>query len=185
MPFQKERVFEFLRTASDLLEDVGGHPMAAGFTVETKKLELLEQKLFENAKKLLKKEHLERLLRIDTELPPDLINYDTYQKIQKLAPFGMANPEPTFLTKNLIIENTRLVGNDGKHLKLKLKDSVTGFLFDAIAFGIGDSHGLKIGNMVSVVYSLDENEWLARRSLGEGGNGNKNLQLKIKDLRKN
>ncbi|MCL4354921.1 hypothetical protein M1349_05700, partial [Patescibacteria group bacterium] len=33
----------------------------------------------------------------------------------------MANPEPTFLTKNLIIENTRLVGNDGKHLKLKLK----------------------------------------------------------------
>ncbi|MGA2967933.1 MAG: single-stranded-DNA-specific exonuclease RecJ, partial [Candidatus Levyibacteriota bacterium] len=46
-------IVEFLRSASDLMVDVGGHPMAAGFTVETARLELLEKKLYANAKKLL------------------------------------------------------------------------------------------------------------------------------------
>jgi len=165
-------IIEFLRTASDLLVDVGGHPMAAGFTVETSKLELLEEKLFENASKLLKKQHLERSLRIDAELPLDLINSDTYLQIQKLSPFGMANPEPTFVTKDFKIESIRLLGNEGQHLKLKIiKDNL---FFDAIAFGIGNKNELKIGDSVDVVYTIDENEW----------NGNKNLQLKIKDIRK-
>jgi single-stranded-DNA-specific exonuclease len=166
-------IIEFLRTASDLLVDVGGHPMAAGFTVETSKLELLEKKLFESAAKLIKKEHLEQVLRIDMELPVEFINLKIFKAIQELSPFGMANPEPTFLTKKLIIENMRLVGNDGKHLKLKLKKEIENFIVDAIAFGIGDSHGLKVGDSVDVVYSLDENVW----------NGDSNLQLIIKDIR--
>lgn len=164
-------IIEFLRTASDLLVDVGGHPMAAGFTVETEKLDLLEKKLFENAAKLIKKEHLEQVLRIDLELPVEFINLEVYKTIQQLSPFGMANPEPTFLTKNLKIENIRLVGNDGKHLKLKLSKNSN--YLDAIAFGIGNNHGFKIGDSIDTVYSLDENAW----------NGNKNLQLKIKDVK--
>ncbi|MEK7160342.1 MAG: single-stranded-DNA-specific exonuclease RecJ, partial [Patescibacteria group bacterium] len=75
-------IIEFLREASDLLVDVGGHPMAAGFTVETKNLELLEKKLFASALKLIKKEHLERVLRIDLELPESFINLNTYSQIQ-------------------------------------------------------------------------------------------------------
>lgn len=166
-------IIEFLRTASDLLVDVGGHPMAAGFTVETKNLELLEKKLFENAKKLLKQEHLERSLRIDTELDYDFIKTQTYLRIQKLKPFGMGNPEPTFVTRNMIVENIRLVGNDGKHLKINLKYKTSNLKIEGIAFGMGEGNGFKIGDSVDVVYTLDENEW----------NGNKNLQLKIKDIR--
>ena len=168
-------IIEFLRTASDLLVDVGGHPMAAGFTVETKNLELLEKKLFENAKKLLKQEHLERSLRIDTELDYDFINNETYLKIQKLKPFGMGNPEPTFVTRNMIIENIRLVGNEGKHLKINFKYKTSNLKIEGIAFGMGEGNGFKIGDSVDVVYVLSENEW----------NGNKSLQLMIKDLRKN
>jgi single-stranded-DNA-specific exonuclease len=168
-------IIEFLRGASDLLVDVGGHPMAAGFTVETSKLELLEKKLFESASKLLKKEHLERILRIDLNLPQNLMNLETYLQIQKLAPFGMANPEPTFLTENLIVESMKLVGNDGKHLKLSLKTKTSNLRFEGIAFGMGEGNGFKIGDSVDVVYTLDENEW----------NRNKNLQLKIKDMKKN
>lgn len=168
-------IVEFLREASDLLVDVGGHPMAAGFTVKTKNLELLEKKLFASALKLIKKEHLERVLRIDLELPEENINLDTYSKIQKLSPFGMANPEPTFLTKNMIVENIRLVGNDGKHLKLELRSKNYELRIQGIYFGAGDNNKFSIGDSVDVVYTLDENVW----------NGNKNLQLKIKDLKKN
>ena len=166
-------IIEFLRSASDLLVDVGGHPMAAGFTVETSKIDLLEKRLFESAQKLLTKEHLERILRIDCELDIAFINNETYSEIQKLAPFGMANPEPTFLTKNLIISDIRVVGKDGKHLKLNFKLKTSNLKLGGIAFGIGDKYKLKVGDKVDVVYTMEENSW----------NGNQNIELKIKDIR--
>lgn len=168
-------IVEFLREAGELLVDVGGHPMAAGFTVETKNLEALEKKLFKSVEKLLKKEFLQRVLRIDLELSQNLITTAAYSHIQQLAPFGMANPEPTFLTKNLIVEHLKLVGNDGKHLKIRFKIEDLRLTIEGIYFGGGKDNSFKIGDSVDAIYSLDENIW----------NGNKLLQLKIKDLRKN
>lgn len=163
-------IVEFLREAKDLLVDVGGHPMAAGFTVETAKIPALQKRLFEISEKLIKKDSFEKVLRIDCELNSKYINFETFSALQKLAPFGMANPEPTFVTKNFNIENIRLVGNDGKHLKIKF--SSNGNFFEGIAFGMGIENGFKIGDEVGVVYTLDENVW----------NGNKTLQLKIKEI---
>ena len=165
-------IVEFLRTASDLLVDVGGHPMAAGFTVETAKLDLLEKKLFESSQKLLKKEHLERVLRVDCELDLSFVNYETYIEIQKLAPFGMANPEPTFLTKNLIIESIRFVGQDKKHIKIEFKNQNSDFRISGIYFNGVVHQDLTEGEKVSIVYAMSLNEW----------NGNKRVELKIKDL---
>ena len=166
-------IVEFLRTASDLLVDVGGHPMAAGFTVETARLEELEKKLYETAQKLLKRRHLERILRIDLELDPSLINDETYSVVQQLAPFGMANPEPTFLTRGLVVQNIRKVGKDGRHLKLNLKSQISNLNFNAIAFGAGEDSKIKIGDKLDVVYTIENNSW----------NGYKNIELKVKDVR--
>jgi single-stranded-DNA-specific exonuclease len=145
----------------------------------------LEKKLFKNARKLLKKEHLERVLRIDLELDPSFINYETYSQIQKLAPFGMANPEPTFLTKNLIISDMRIVGKDGKHLKLEFRIQNSEFRIKGIAFGMGEKNNLKVGDKVDVVYTMEENNWPARNALASeaGGNGYQNIELKIKDVK--
>ncbi|MGA2911200.1 MAG: single-stranded-DNA-specific exonuclease RecJ [Candidatus Levyibacteriota bacterium] len=165
-------IIEFLRSASDLLVDIGGHPMAAGFTVENSKLEVLEKRLYKSAQKLLTKEHLERILRIDCKLDSTLINYETYALIQQLAPFGMANPEPTFLTKNLIVQDIRIVGKDGKHLKLRFRNQNSGVMLNGIAFGMGEDSKLTIGDKVDVVYTLSDNSW---------GN-QQNIELKIKDV---
>ncbi len=179
-------IIEFIRSELALLVDVGGHPMAAGFTVETTKLALLEKNLKRKAKELLDEEKLKRSLKIDLELPGSLISQKLYDAIQKLQPFGMKNPEPTFLTKNLVIEDMRLVGNDGKHLKMRLtiddppaiasKALRAGlrFTIEGIAFGMGEETGFKMGDKVDVVYTLSENEW----------NGSKTIELKIKDIRK-
>jgi single-stranded-DNA-specific exonuclease len=63
---------------------------------------------------------------------------------------------------------------DGKHLKLRVKDTGSGNVFDAIAFGMGPLYGtLKQGSVVDIVYTIDMNVW----------NGNRKIQLKIKDVR--
>ncbi len=168
-------MIEFIREELDLLVDVGGHPMAAGFTIETDKIPVLEKRLKKKAQKLLKKELLERTIRIDLDLPYSQISQNLYDAIQKLQPFGMKNPEPVFLTNNFIVEDLRLVGNGGKHLKLEFRIQNSEFRMEGIAFGMGDSNGFKIGDSVDIVYTLDENKW----------NGYKKLQLKIKDIHKN
>ena len=161
---------EFIRSASEFLVDAGGHPMAAGFTVETEKIEDLKKKLEEMAEKLLGDESFVRKVRIDMELPFSFIGTELYEALEKLSPFGMANPKPVFLTKKVVIEDMRLVGADGKHVKLKVKSGKAEF--EAIAFGMGEkSSKFQMGDEVSIVYTIEEEVW----------NGNKKLQIKIKD----
>ena len=167
-------MIEFIRGDLNLLVDVGGHPMAAGFTVETQKLALLEENLKKRAKKLLTNVLMERVIRIDMEISSDFITQQLYDAIQKLEPFGMKNPEPVFLTKAFIIEDIRLVGNGNKHLKLNLGSKISNLKFEGIYFGGGEGNKLTVGDSVDVVYTIDENEW----------NGYKKLQLKIKDIKR-
>jgi single-stranded-DNA-specific exonuclease len=161
-------IIEFIREQSSFLVDAGGHPMAAGFTVETTKLSLLQKAFEDKAKLMLNNELLSRSLKIDCEIPLSFIDINFYKKLQELSPFGMGNPEPTFVSKGILVEDIRVIGVDGKHLKIKVNN------MDAIAFGMGEkSFRIKIGDKINVVYTIDENEW----------NGEKRLQLKIKDLR--
>ena len=167
-------IIEFIRKSSDLLVDAGGHPMAAGFTVETAKLVVLEKRLRELGEKDIDINSLTRTLKIDCELPLTFVMSELYDSIQKLSPFGMGNPEPTFLSKNVIIEDMRLVGMEGKHLKLVVSSQKLDVKFDAIAFGMGERAGeIKIGDKMDIAYTISQDEW----------NGNKRLQLKIKDLK--
>jgi len=176
-------MIEFIRGASELLIDAGGHPMAAGFTVETAKLSRLQKVLEKRAELLLSKDLLTRSLKIDCELSLLAINIKLYEALQELSPFGMGNPEPTFISKKVVIDDMRLVGVEGKHLKLKIKDQKSNIALEGIGFGMGGSTEMHVGDKVDIAYVIAEDEWLARQSLVEGGNGDKRLQLKIKDIR--
>lgn len=166
-------IIEFIRNASEFLVDAGGHPMAAGFTVETEKISNLKEKLEELAEKLLGDENFVRKIRIDMELPFSFISTKLYGALEKLSPFGMANPKPVFLTKKVTIEDMRLVGADRKHIKFRIKKSE--LQMEAIAFGIGErASEFHIGDEIDIVYSIEEEEW----------NGSKKLQLKLKDVNK-
>jgi len=169
-------MIEFIRTAQEFLVDAGGHPMAAGFTVETKKLLKLQEVLEKKAKLILNKDLLTRSLKIDCELPLSFININLYEALQKLSPFGMGNPEPIFLSRNVIIEDIRLVGMENKHIKFYLGDKTSSVKFGAIAFNMGDRiKEFHIGVKISAVYTIEKDDW----------NGNKRLQLKIKDIKIN
>src|SRR3989344_2107355 len=87
-------IIEFIRNASEFLVDAGGHPMAAGFTFETKNLNKVEKKFQELAAQILTKELLRKKTRIDCELPLGGLDLELYEEISKLEPFGMGNPIP-------------------------------------------------------------------------------------------
>ncbi|MCX6793599.1 MAG: single-stranded-DNA-specific exonuclease RecJ [Candidatus Gottesmanbacteria bacterium] len=160
-------IVEAIKSCSDLLVDVGGHPMAAGFTVETKNLTELQTRLERLADKKLTEALLTRELRIDTELPLSAATTELWQKLREFEPFGFGSPEPVFVTRGVTVDDVRVVGADGKHLKLRISS------FDAIAFGMGNMYSkLKSGVVIDIAYTIDMNIW----------NGRKSLQLKLRDI---
>lgn len=178
-------IIEAIRLQSDLIIDAGGHPMAAGLTIETTKIELLKQRLISEAEKQITNEMLQKTLKVDLELPFIDVTVDLWEATRKMSPFGIGNPEPSFTSK-ATVKSFRTVGNDGKHLKLSLapianypastreaRRAVTNY-FSAIAFNLGHLTGnLKVDQEVEVAYNLSLNEW----------NGSKNIELKIKDIK--
>lgn len=174
-------IIEFIRESSEYLINAGGHPGAAGFSFETKNLAKLQKKLEELAQKVIDDSLLIKKRRVDFELSLDLVGEKVYKIIEKFAPFGMGNPQPTFLAKKVVVENFKTVGADGKHLKLGLKTSSSAkALADkqnskiyAIAFGMGE-WGLKLkqGDEVDIVYTIEQNIW----------NGNVRYEIKLKNL---
>jgi single-stranded-DNA-specific exonuclease len=164
-------IVEALRSASDILVDVGGHPMAAGFTVETKYLAELQERLERLVDKELDEEKLTRVLRVDAAIPLSSATEELWEKLLPFEPHGFGNPQPVFVSSDVTISDTRLVGAEGKHLKLTLLDHSR--RIPAIAFSMGELYGkLPGGAKADIAYTVDMNTW----------NGNKELQLKVKDI---
>jgi single-stranded-DNA-specific exonuclease len=165
-------IIKAIRELEDMIMDGGGHPMAAGFSIETKKIKEFSKKLEEISIPLLTDELLTRKLKIDMEADFSQLNWKLLKVISLFEPTGINNSTPLFVTKGISVLNARQVGADGKHLKLTLENK--GKVFDAIAFGFGNlSSELSPGESIDAVYVFEENIW----------NGNRNLQLKIRDIR--
>jgi len=167
-------IVEAISKAGDLLVDVGGHPMAAGFTIETKNLEKLRVRLKSIVAQDLPQELLSRVINIDMALNLADITDSLYITISKLAPFGAGNPEPVFATEGLNIVGARLVGKDKTHLKLFIKQSDGSKVLEAIGFGMGQLYpSLTPSAIIDLAYTINEDRW----------NGNDGLQLKLKDVK--
>ncbi len=162
-----------LREIEFLFESLGGHPMAAGFSMKKEKLPELEEQLKILGDKHVAEEHLVRSLNIDLEIPIELVDVNLYKTISTLEPYGLGNEEPIFVSKNITVSGVDRVGRDSQHLSMKLyKDSKN---YKAIWFGAGENASLyKTGDKVDVAYSLGYNEY----------NGKIYIDLIIKDIKK-
>lgn len=168
-------IIEFLRSSSELFVNVGGHPMAAGFTVETTRIEELKSSLITLAQTQITDDILQRSIMVDCEISLNNISPEFYESLQKLAPFGMGNQEPTFMSSHILVREKRVIGKEGKHMRLILQQDDDGKIFEAIAFGMAERAGeFDIEDYLNIIYTVDENTW----------GGQTKLQLKIKDLKK-
>jgi single-stranded-DNA-specific exonuclease len=165
-------IIEVIRKLEGLYIEGGGHPMAAGFSIETAKIPEFTQRINELSKPLLTEEILTKKLKIDMEIDFNQINYELFENLKQFEPTGIGNPTPTFVSKNVNVVDGRVVGRDGSHLKLKLK--LGDVAMEAIGFGLGNFlPSLTPEKAIEVVYAIEKDTW----------NGYKKLQLKIRDLK--
>lgn len=165
-------IIEAIRSLENLHEGGGGHPMAAGFTIKTERLEEFMDKFRELSGEVLTDEVLQRKIRVDLELDFSALNQELYDKLVLFEPTGIGNPTPTFAARQVSISDAKTVGREARHLKMVLAQG--GITFNAIAFGKGYLYPkLTPSQPIDIAYNLTENEW----------NGRRNLELKIKDVR--
>ncbi len=155
----------------NLIINGGGHNMAGGFSL--KKENLSNFKSFLNNDFLKNNVSLNDICKYDFEASSSAINKEFYKDIQKMGPFGVGNPLPIFLFKDLrIIKSTLL---NSKHISCIFK-SKKGFSINSIAFNSSDfevgKYLLNYRKNLNVVGQISENFW----------NNKKTIQLIIKDL---
>ncbi|MBI3070843.1 MAG: single-stranded-DNA-specific exonuclease RecJ [Deltaproteobacteria bacterium] len=140
-----------LESCHDILVSHGGHAAAAGFSVLRVDLPRLAERIDEVAKAAQAKpgESPAPILRIDGELPFDLLTPALVGDITKLAPFGMGNPEPTWIARgvDVVAASVSMYGN----LSLTLKQR--GAVFRATGFRMG-APTVRRGDRVDVAYSI-------------------------------
>lgn len=165
-------IIEAIRKLEGIYIEGGGHPMAAGFSIETKNIKIFTNEINKIAEKLITKDLLQRKLKIDLELDFGQIGNIFLEKIKAFEPAGIGNPAPTFVSKKVEVMAVKTVGREAKHLKLKLKQNEQ--VIDSIFFGGGEIYSkLTPGSKIDIAYQIEENIW----------NGYKNIQLKIKDMK--
>ena len=145
--------------------------MAAGFTLYKNYLEDFDKYILEDF--LRSKAISNDTFLYESEVSPLALNWDFYDDIKKIEPFGTGNTVPTFLIRDLKITKPSILNN--KHISIILK-SKTGFSIKSISFNsintkIGD-YLMSYKNSVNVIGQINENIW----------NNKKTLQLTIRDL---
>ena len=165
-------IIEVIREASAWLVDAGGHAAAAGFTVATERMVEVEEKLTGVVEERLTREMLKKSLRVDMELPFETVDLEMAAAVGELAPFGLGNSVPVFASYGVEVREARLVGSEGKHLRLRLgKDDKS---LSAIGFGMGGRYEeLPVGEKVDAAYNLSVDEW----------QGERRVELRLKDVK--
>ncbi|MFA5247745.1 MAG: single-stranded-DNA-specific exonuclease RecJ [Patescibacteria group bacterium] len=169
-------LFNAVEECSDLLLKHGGHKMACGFSLATSRLEEFSNKMRKIARRELEKASMEAKIEIDMEINLAEATRLLAREVLGLAPFGYYNSQPKFLSRNVLIKDIIFMGAESQHLKFRLgsADNIGAGDFWGLSFNRATEWAdLKIGDIVDIVYQLEENEF----------NGKINLQLKIQDIK--
>jgi single-stranded-DNA-specific exonuclease len=162
-------ITQALDHCTQLLSRHGGHATAAGFTLPSKNLDKLSDRLRRLAAEKLVDVELAPTLKVDAEVELSQMTWALQQELAQLEPCGHDNPPPLFISRSAHLKYQWAVGN-GKHLKLKFIDGDS--TWEGIAFRQGDWAG-KLPDQVDIAYHLEVNDWHNRRQ----------LQLNVQDIR--
>jgi single-stranded-DNA-specific exonuclease len=166
-------VYKALAACASHLIQFGGHEMAAGLSLKIENLEAFRTAFDKACAELLDYDMRVPQLRIDAEIELEQINDKFFSVLQQFEPCGPQNMHPLFLTRNLSLTYPPQLLKE-QHLKFFVKDK-QGRKFDAIGFNMLEQFEAiqKAKRPVSIVYSIDENEW----------NNQKSLQLRLRDAK--
>ena len=157
-------MYEKLCECKEYLTKFGGHPMAAGLSLEEENVERFRRKL--NEQSGLTEEDLVEKVTIDVPMPIHYIRKNLVQELSLLEPFGKGNEKPLFAQKNLWISQMRVFGKNRNVVKMRLTDE-NGYPMDGVYFGNGDEFAEegRGKRKISIVYYPDINMYQGRESL--------------------
>ena len=163
-------IIDAIRSTSPSFHRHGGHPEAAGFTVSTDDLPLLQRELVATAEERLRDTMLVPTLEIDAVTSPTSLLGERFEFMRRIGPYGKGNPAPTLLMRDARVLRAFKVGAGRDHRKLQLAHG--GKVWDAIAFKQGEKP-VRHGDTLDVVYTFGLNTW----------NGQTTFQLTVLDFR--
>ncbi|MDY4741878.1 MAG: single-stranded-DNA-specific exonuclease RecJ [Lachnospira sp.] len=161
-------MFEEISKCGSLLNKYGGHPMAAGISLDIDKIDSFRKAL--NASQTLTEKELTPTIWIDVPMPVDYVDISLTKQFDKLQPFGKGNEKPVFADRNLYVKESALIGKNRNVLRCKL-ESEHGKLVTAIKFKMQGQEIPEEGRKISMVYYPDINEY----------NGIVSVQFRIED----
>ncbi len=181
-------MFDEMVKCDDVFTKYGGHPMAAGFSLERERIDELRCRLNENC--TLGEQELIEKICIDVPMPIDYITEDLVEQLALLEPFGKGNEKPLFAEAGLTLLGARILGKNASVLKFRVCNRA-GRIMDAMYFGnveemrgyLEERYGAQRvqelfwgrgeGLTLDVTYYPSINEYM----------GNRTLQIVIKNYR--
>lgn len=185
---EEYNMFEGLLSCKDLLDKFGGHPMAAGLSLQEDKIDELRKALNNNCE--LTDDDLTRKIMIDASLPLEYLNLNLIEELNVLEPFGKGNAKPVFGVRDARVIKATLLGKDKNVLKLRLLTN-NNITIDAMIFndveGFEDKIIAKYGEEeLQDLYNKSNNniylDFTFYPSINEW-NGNKNIQIIVSGIR--
>lgn len=157
-------MYEELVKCSDLLMQFGGHPMAAGLSMEEKNVELFRRRLNDNC--TLTEQDLIPQIMIDVPMPISYLSKKLTEQLKVLEPFGKGNSKPLFAQKNLRAVGIRVFGRNRNVAKMLLIDE-NGIKMDAVYFGEAQEFVdfVQAHDTISVTYYPEINVFQGRENL--------------------
>ncbi len=161
-------VVEIMHKVSDgVMIQYGGHFASGGFSVSNENIHHLDDYLNKAFELLQKEEVVKEPDYIDLEISLDEVNWDIYRQIEKMAPFGVGNPKPTFMFRNIKIFGIKEFGKEKNHLSLSFLKS-NGQPLNAMGFFINVNSfkkELKIGKTIDLVATMEKSMFGGRVEL--------------------
>lgn len=157
-------MYEELVKCSDLLTQFGGHPMAAGLSMEEKNVEFFRRRLNDNC--TLTEQELIPKIMIDVPMPISYLSKKLTEQLKVLEPFGKGNSKPLFAQKNLRAVGIRVFGRNRNVAKMLLIDE-NGIKMDAVYFGEAQEFVdfVQAHDTISVTYYPEINVFQGRENL--------------------
>ncbi len=164
-------IIEVLDTCKDLLESYGGHHQAAGITLKAENIDLLKERVNQYLLENFPEELFIPKITIDFEIELSKITDEFYENIRMLEPFGIGNPQPVFLSRDVIVESEVDILSD-KHLRFFVSDGLHKFV--VIGYNKANEPNLPDKfDSIDIVYTIDKIRW----------NGKEYFQLNLIDFK--
>lgn len=154
------QTMELMRAAGNTFAQFGGHAAAGGFTVLDTEVFFLEDRLVE-AHAQMELEAIDDFTQhADMVIAPEEVTNAFLKKVERLTPFGIGNPKPVFMLRDVPLAAISRFGKVGEHLKLKIDVREGNGNIDAVTFFVKGSiarvaESLTAGSRVNLLAHLE------------------------------